>query len=85
MNSNKIKTLFFLNGRQNGEADTGTAYGLNPADCKERELKRKPDGNLYLRATKLHELADPVKALLGPYNTTAAQVDALAVKKKNFF
>jgi len=63
----------------------GLKVELRLSDYTQRELMRRPEGNLYLRATKLHELADPVKALLAPYNCLPADVDALFNRKKEFF
>ncbi len=64
--------------------NTAAVSELKPGDYSERSLSRGTDGNLHLRATRLHLLADPVKALLGPYNCAAADVDGLLLKTQQF-
>jgi len=57
---------------------------LDARSYLQRALKRASGDTLYTRATELHQAADPVKALLAPYNCTAADVDALHTHKEQF-
>lgn len=57
---------------------------LDARSYLQRALRRASGDTLYTRATELHHAADPVKALLAPYNCTPAAVDALLTHKNQF-
>lgn len=63
---------------------SGIEETLRMNHYKERVLLRYPDSTLHMRAEQLHKAADPVKALLTPYNCTIADVDALPVNRQQF-
>lgn len=62
-----------------------TEQPLHPSDYTKRALQRYSASALHLRARQLHEAADPVKALLAPYNCAPADVDALHTATTTFF
>ncbi|MEO5571795.1 MAG: hypothetical protein ABIT08_02435 [Bacteroidia bacterium] len=47
------------------------------ADTKVREAR---DNDLYVLADQVHDIADPIKALMAPYLVTAANVDSIPTR-----
>jgi len=63
-------------------------YTANPNPGKlmivkfaKRKVERMRDSELYVLADQVHDIADPIKALLGPYQVTSANVDSVITRK----
>jgi hypothetical protein len=62
-------------------SDPGKLMIVNFADTK---VLKARDSELYVLADQVHDIADPVKALLGPFQVTVANVDAIPTLKQAY-
>ena len=53
---------------------------LRILQINDSELDKDRDSNVYVKADQVHDILDPVKALLGPFQVTAANVDSIPTR-----
>jgi hypothetical protein len=53
---------------------------LRVLQMTDTDIERARDSDIYIKADQVHDILDPVKALMGPFQVTAANVDSIPTR-----